>query len=141
MHWKNFMATEKPRITITLEPHIYELLQRFSRLDGKPMSGIVVELLDIASPAIERLYETMVRCRKELREAGAGIAEAVGKFGASRLPAAVPVVSPPPPVVSPAPVVSVPGSGKVGATVQGAAPPVPVKKGVGLGKRSQRKKR
>lgn len=40
------MATEKPRITITLNPHVYATLKRMSELGGQSMSSIISELLD-----------------------------------------------------------------------------------------------
>jgi hypothetical protein len=40
------MATDKPRITITLNPHVYATLKRMSELGGQPMSTIISELLD-----------------------------------------------------------------------------------------------
>lgn len=40
------MATDKPRITITLDPHVYATLKRMSELGGQPMSTIISELLD-----------------------------------------------------------------------------------------------
>lgn len=40
------MPTDKPRITITLNPHVYATLKRMSELGGQPMSTIISELLD-----------------------------------------------------------------------------------------------
>ena len=40
------MATDKPRITITLNPHVYATLKRMSELGKQPMSTIISELLD-----------------------------------------------------------------------------------------------
>jgi hypothetical protein len=40
------MATDKPRITITLNSHVYATLKRMSELGGQPMSTIISELLD-----------------------------------------------------------------------------------------------
>lgn len=40
------MATDKPRITITLNPHVYATIKRMSELGGQPMSTIISELLD-----------------------------------------------------------------------------------------------
>lgn len=40
------MATDKPRITITLNPHAYATLKRMSELGKQPMSSIISELLD-----------------------------------------------------------------------------------------------
>lgn len=48
------MATQKPRITITLEPHVYEVLTRLSELQGSPRARIVSDLLDSVVPVFER---------------------------------------------------------------------------------------
>jgi len=48
------MSTTKPRITITLDDKMHALLQRMSAQRGKSMSGIVTELLEGATPSLER---------------------------------------------------------------------------------------
>lgn len=40
------MATTKPRITISLNPHVYATLKRMSQLGKQPMASIVSELLE-----------------------------------------------------------------------------------------------
>jgi len=49
------MSTSKPRITITLEPHAYEVVRRLSAANGHPMSAIVSGFLDVALPPMERM--------------------------------------------------------------------------------------
>ena len=48
------MATQKPRITITLEPHVYEVLTTLAELQGGSKAGIVSELLESVTPVLER---------------------------------------------------------------------------------------
>lgn len=48
------MATNKPRITISLNPHVYATLKRMSELGGQPMSSIVTELLDTVHEPLMR---------------------------------------------------------------------------------------
>ncbi len=48
------MATQKPRITVTLEPHVYEVLGRLAELQGGSKSSIISELLESVSPVFER---------------------------------------------------------------------------------------
>jgi hypothetical protein len=48
------MATTKPRLTITLEPHTYAVISELSRLQGKPKAHIITELLDTVVPVFER---------------------------------------------------------------------------------------
>lgn len=48
------MATVKPRITITLEPHQHAVLRRMADLQRKSMSSVVTDFLSTALPVIER---------------------------------------------------------------------------------------
>lgn len=49
------MATSKPRITVTLDPHRHELLRRLAGHQGTSMSAIVSELVDAVAPVLERV--------------------------------------------------------------------------------------
>ena len=53
------MATTKPRITITLEPEQYEVLNRMATLQGGSMSRIVSELLQEVTPMLSKLCDTL----------------------------------------------------------------------------------
>lgn len=53
------MPTQKPRITITLTEHQYEVLRRMSVLGGESMSSIVVDMLDTMVPVLERVVVTL----------------------------------------------------------------------------------
>ena len=48
------MATQKPRITVTLEPHTYEVLSQLAELQGGSKAGIISELLETVVPVFER---------------------------------------------------------------------------------------
>jgi hypothetical protein len=48
------MATTKPRLTITLNPHTYAVITELSRLQSKPKAHIITELLDTVVPVFER---------------------------------------------------------------------------------------
>lgn len=48
------MATTKPRLTITLEPHTYEVISQLADLQGRPKAKIITELLDSVTPVLER---------------------------------------------------------------------------------------
>lgn len=52
------MATNKPRITITLDPKTYNVLKSISDCGDKTMSGFVSEMLDAAMPTLERMAVT-----------------------------------------------------------------------------------
>lgn len=53
------MATDKPRITITLEPDQHAVLRRLAGLQGGSMSRIVSELLAEVTPVLERVCESL----------------------------------------------------------------------------------
>lgn len=48
------MATTKPRITISLNPHVYATIKRMSELGGQPMASIVSEMLDTVHEPLMR---------------------------------------------------------------------------------------
>jgi hypothetical protein len=58
------MATTKPRITITLEPHRHELLRRLAEYQGVSMSAIVADLVESVSPVLERVCVAIESARK-----------------------------------------------------------------------------
>lgn len=53
------MATDKPRITVTMTEHQHAVLKRMSGLSGESMSSIVVDMLDTVMPVLERVVATM----------------------------------------------------------------------------------
>lgn len=55
------MATTKPRITLSLQPRLYEVIRTISGATGQPMSGIISELLETSVPVLERLAATTQR--------------------------------------------------------------------------------
>ena len=65
------MSTTKPRITITLEPRLHELLQRMAAHQEQSMSSIVVELVESVAPVLERVCLAVEAARK----AQAGVRE------------------------------------------------------------------
>jgi hypothetical protein len=81
------MATSKPRITITLDRGLYGVVYRLSRAQGRPMSGLVVELLQEMAPILER---AMLLCEAAARapaEAKARFREAAEQAEVEILPA------------------------------------------------------
>jgi len=58
------MATDKPRITITLDPHVYEVLSTLSQLQGSPKARIVSELLESVVPVFERTCYVLQMAQK-----------------------------------------------------------------------------
>ena len=49
------MATEKPRITVMLEPHVYKTIKALAKLQGVSMSFVVGDLMTDFQPILERV--------------------------------------------------------------------------------------
>jgi hypothetical protein len=49
------MSTSKPRITLTLEPGVYEVVRRLSAASGDSMSAVITDFLDLAVPQMQRI--------------------------------------------------------------------------------------
>ena len=65
------MPTDKPRITITLNPHVYATLKRMSELGGQPMSTIISELLDSVHDPFMRtvaLLDAAAQAPKQIKD-------------------------------------------------------------------------
>lgn len=65
------MATNKPRITISLDPHVYATLKRMSELGGQPMASIVSELLGTVHEPLMRtvaFLEAAAEAPKQVRD-------------------------------------------------------------------------
>lgn len=68
------LATTKPRITITLEPEVYETLAGLAEVQGRPMSSIVSELLTMADPVQRKVLEALRNVSTLQAESKAAIA-------------------------------------------------------------------
>ena len=58
------MATKNPRITITLTDKTYALLKAISGCTSQPMSTFVTEMLETASPTLERMAVTFQKIKQ-----------------------------------------------------------------------------
>ena len=67
------MATTKPRITITLQPHSYDVVRRLAAAGGETMSKIVGDMLDVAIPSLERVVVVLEQAAGMSQEARAGM--------------------------------------------------------------------
>ena len=81
------MSTTKPRITVTLEPHTYEVLSRLAAVGGESMSSLVAQFVDVSLPSLERLVVVLERAKSAPQEALAGLASAVERAERTLLPA------------------------------------------------------
>lgn len=80
------MATTKPRITVTLEPHAYEVVSRLSKANGESMSAIVTGLVDLAVPSFERVVVVLERAASASDEVKAGMRAALDRADRDVLP-------------------------------------------------------
>lgn len=65
------------RIAISCPDHIYKLLSGLSELQSRPMSKVVVELLEASYPALNSVYHTLIRLEAEKRLANNSMASGV----------------------------------------------------------------
>lgn len=65
------MATEKPRITITLEPEQHAVLRRLAELQGGSMSRIVSEFLGEVTPILSQVADSLELAQRALSDARA----------------------------------------------------------------------
>ena len=70
------MATDKPRITITLEPEHYAVLQRMAKVQRGSMARIVTDLFREVAPMLERVTEAMEAAHKAQQGMKASIRKA-----------------------------------------------------------------
>ena len=80
------MSTTKPRITISLEPHTYEVLRRLSEANGRPMSAAVTDFLELGVPSMERLVLLLERARQVPEEQREGVRKALESAEAAMAP-------------------------------------------------------
>lgn len=65
------------RIAISCPDHVYKLLSALSELQSRPMSKVVVELLEAAYPALSQTHQLMLRLRAEQSRAQESLPSAV----------------------------------------------------------------
>lgn len=58
------MATQKPRITVTITPRQHEVLRSISESSGQPMSAFLSEMLEVSMPTLERMATTFQKLKK-----------------------------------------------------------------------------
>ena len=86
------MATTKPRINVTLEPHRFELYKRLAALQGVSMSSLVAELLETVAEPMERVCVVLEAAKTAPSSVLNGLRSAIGKAEAELMPNALTVV-------------------------------------------------
>lgn len=57
------MATQKPRITVTLERDVYDTIRGLSEAQGCTMSGLVSEFLSMVNPVQQRVLQAVKKAQ------------------------------------------------------------------------------
>lgn len=57
------MATQKPRITITLDQDVYDTIRGLSEAQGCTMSGLVSEFLTMVNPVQQRVLQAVKKAQ------------------------------------------------------------------------------
>jgi hypothetical protein len=70
------MATEKPRITITLEPAEYAVLSRLAKLQGSSMSRILREFMGEVTPILSKVADSLEVAKRASADARAKFVKA-----------------------------------------------------------------
>lgn len=83
------MATTKPRINVTLEPHRYALFRRLAALQGVSMSSLVSELLDVVAEPMGRVCVVLEAAKTAPESVRKGLRAAVDRAEAQLMPKAL----------------------------------------------------
>ena len=67
------MATQKPRITVTLDQDVYDTIRGLSEVQGVTMSGLVSEFLTMVNPVQQRVLRACQKARALNAESRAGM--------------------------------------------------------------------
>jgi hypothetical protein len=73
------MATDKPRITVTLPPRSHEVLARFAKLNGQSMSSVVADFVELVIPSLVRAVAFIERAQGAGDEVKAGMRASLEK--------------------------------------------------------------
>lgn len=80
------MATEKPRINLTMQPHHYDLVKRLAAAQGVSMASILSEVLEPAYPVLERVCVVLEAARRAKETQISGMREALSAAEAELVP-------------------------------------------------------
>jgi hypothetical protein len=80
------MPTENPRVNVTLRPHQYELLSRLSKAQGRSRSAVLVELLEMVTPVLERVVVVVEAASRAQTQARLGFIKSAEQAEAAILP-------------------------------------------------------
>lgn len=87
------MATLKPRVAVTLEPHRYDMLKRLASLQGVSMSHLLADLVETVAEPLERVVVVLEAAKRAPDQVKDGLRAAVLKSEAEVLPMATKALS------------------------------------------------
>lgn len=87
------MATVKPRINVTFEPHVYQTIKDLAELNGGSMSSVVSSLFTDLEPALQRLIVLGKAIKQAEGQVKEGMIESVEKAEKTMLPAVADLLS------------------------------------------------
>lgn len=74
------MPTRKPRLQITLEPELYETLQRFAAYERRPMAKVITDLLVHIQPMLQSTVAALDQVQKAKGGPAAALATAITRM-------------------------------------------------------------
>ncbi len=86
------MSTSKPRITITLDEPVYEVVRRLSQASGESMSRVVTQFLDVAIAPMERMVVVLEQAKRLPNETKEAVRASMLRAEAKVLPGVIAAV-------------------------------------------------
>lgn len=80
------MSTNKPRLTLTLEPDVADQVARLARIQGCPKSRVLSELLEGVGPVLAKVADTLELMQRVQKGARVGLARALDEAEAELRP-------------------------------------------------------
>jgi predicted DNA-binding protein len=80
------LPSTNPRVNVTLSPEQYALLTRLSKVQQRSRSAVLLELLEIVTPVLERVVVAVEAAQRAQVQATEGLRESVEAAEAAILP-------------------------------------------------------
>lgn len=75
------MATTKPRVTVTLDPMVYQTYELFAKAQDRRVSSVLAEMLTEVEPQIRSTIALLLAAKAAPKEVIANISEVFEEFG------------------------------------------------------------
>lgn len=77
------MPTQKPRVTVTLNPYVYETISRMAELTGQSRGAIIADMIEHAHAPLMRTVALLEAASEAPLQARQGLHDLVAKLEAS----------------------------------------------------------